>query len=246
MMKMKISEKAYIWRGLFYISGLLLLALGITLNTKAELGVSPIISVAYVAAVIKDFNFGNTTFVLYASFVAVEILLHTLRYRKAESAPSKETEHASFQSILIKDILQLPLSLVFTRFMNLFSGYIPDCVADCAGTFWGSFPGRIIVLLLAIILTGIGAVLSLDMRIIPNPGDGIVQALSDCIQKNVGFTKNCFDACCITITIIASLLFAGHLIGVGIGTVFAVIGVGRVMALFNHFFLKKLTTLCDI
>lgn len=41
--------------------------------------------------------------------------------------------------------------------------------------------------------TGIGAALSLNMRIVPNPGDGIVQAIADCTRKSVGFTKNCVD-----------------------------------------------------
>ena len=83
--------------------------------------------------------------------------------------------------------------------------------------------------------------MSLNMRIIPNPGDGIVQAISDCIHKPVGFTKNCFDLLNICITISVGLIFAHKLIGVGVGTVVAVLGVGRVIALFNHFFMKKMT-----
>ena len=101
------------------------------------------------------------------------------------------------------DLLQLPLSLIFTRFMNLFSAWIP-APAD-------NFLLQLIFLLFGITLTGIGAAISLNMRIIPNPGDGIVQAIADCIHKPVGFTKNCFDLCNICITITISLLFAGHL-----------------------------------
>ena len=40
-------QKNYIYRGGFYLVGLLVLALGISLNTKTGLGVSPIISVSY-------------------------------------------------------------------------------------------------------------------------------------------------------------------------------------------------------
>ena len=83
--------------------------------------------------------------------------------------------------------------------------------------------------------------MSLNMRIIPNPGDGIVQAIADFIQKPVGFTKNCFDLLNICITISVGMIFAHKLVGVGIGTVVAVLGVGRVIALFNHFFMKKMT-----
>lgn len=32
--------------------------------------------------------------------------------------------------------------------------------------------------------------MSLNMRIIPNPGDGIVQAIADFVHKGVGITKN--------------------------------------------------------
>ena len=76
--------------------------------------------------------------------------------------------------------------------------------------------------------------MSLNMRLVPNPGDGIVQAIADTIGRSVGFTKNCFDLFNIVLTTAISLLFAGHLVGVGVGTVVAVVGVGRVIALFNH------------
>lgn len=65
-------QKTYFYRGLFYLMGLLILALGITLNTKTGLGVSPIISVSFSISTIWHFNFGNTTLVLYALFVVVE------------------------------------------------------------------------------------------------------------------------------------------------------------------------------
>ena len=61
-----------------------------------------------------------------------------------------------------------------------------------------------------------------------------MQAIADTVGKSVGFTKNCFDLCNITITIGISMVFAGRLTGVGVGTVVAVIGVGRVIALFNR------------
>ena len=48
------------------------------------------------------------------------------------------------------------------------------------------------VLIAGIVLTGIGAAMSLNMRVIPNPGDGIVQAIADFVRKPVGITKNCF------------------------------------------------------
>ena len=227
-------KKALIYRIVFYLLGLLVLAHGLTLNTKAGLGVSPIISVSFSVAEIWDFNFGNTTLVLYALFVVVEMALHLMQYRRFRSDDIAHAKQANLRLTLLLDVLQFPLSLVFTRFLNLFSGWIPTLETDYAGSFLGSFPGRFLFLCLAIVLTGVGAAASLDMRLVPNPGDGIVQAIADTVGKSVGFTKNCFDLCNITITIGISMVFADRLTGVGVGTVVAVIGVGRVIALFNR------------
>lgn len=96
-------------RGIVYVAGLLLLAMGIILNTKTGLGVSPIISVAYSVSVISGMNLGNMTLILYSIFVLIEMILHTIRRKKGE-----------YVKRLFLDILQIPLSIVFTRFMNLF------------------------------------------------------------------------------------------------------------------------------
>lgn len=233
-------KKNTILRVICYAAGLLILALGIILNTKSGLGVSPIISVAYSIATIGEFNFGNITFLLYSVFVVVEIILHFFRNRRysceADGAIAPAA-HRDLKLVLVMDLLQLPLSLVFTRFMNLFSAMLPAP---------RNIASKLLVLAAGIILTGIGAAMSLNMRIIPNPGDGIVQAISDCIGKPVGFTKNCFDLFNICLTISISLIFAHRLIGIGLGTVVSVLGVGRVIALFNHLFMKKMTAAAGV
>ena len=234
-------KKSTCLRIVFYVTGLLTLALGIILNTKSGLGVSPIISVSYSISTIWKLNFGNMTFVLYAIFVVVEMILHSIRYWKLthqEEPIRQRSVKKTWGMVILMDALQLPLSLVFTRFMNLFSNLIPN-PGD-------KFIWKLLVLLLGILLTGIGAAMSLDMRIIPNPGDGIVQAIADCVGKPVGLTKNCFDLLNICITISVSLIFVHHLVGVGLGTVISVLGVGRVIALFNYLFLDKMKKLTNL
>ena len=78
-------KKEHIYRGIFYVAGLLILALGIILNTKSGLGVSPIISVSYSVSTIWKMNFGNTTFLLYTVFVLVEMVIHLVRKEKRPS-----------------------------------------------------------------------------------------------------------------------------------------------------------------
>ena len=62
-------------RWVLYTLGMLVLALGLTLNTKTGLGVSPIISVAFGVSEIWGLNFGDVTFLLYGLFVAGQIAL---------------------------------------------------------------------------------------------------------------------------------------------------------------------------
>lgn len=227
-------KKQSFYRIFFYILGLLILALGLTLNTKAGLGVSPIISVSYSVAQIFGLNFGNTTMFLYCVFVLAQLVLHGIQWKQHPETDSR--------FVLLMDVLQIPLSLVFTRFLNLFGAFFPDLSAGAAG-WTDRLPLRLVVLLLAILCTGVGATMSLSMRIVPNPGDGIVQTLSDCTHRSVGFTKNCFDLCNITLTILLGLLLSGHLVGIGLGTVLAVVGVGRVIALFQHLAGRKIARL---
>ncbi len=221
-------------RWCFYAAGLLLLALGLTLNTQTGLGASPIISVSYTVAVVFQLPFGDVTFLQYGAFVAIQLWLHWAlnRCRKRQG----KTPRLSLRQIWIMDLLQLPLSLAFTRFLNLFSTLLPDLS--------GSHPAlRLLALLAAITLTGIGAAMSLDMRLVPNPGDGIVQALADFFQKPVGLAKNAFDALNILLALILGFLWAGGLVGVGLGTLCAVVGVGRVIAVFQRLWGK---TLCGL
>lgn len=218
----------------FYLAGLLILAMGLTLNTKAGLGVSPIISVSYSVSQIFGLNFGNVTMAQYSLFVVVELVLHSLR--------KGDRDRQGSRMVLVMDLLQISLSLVFTRFLNLFGALVPD-VAAGAASWRENLPVRLAVLVLAILCTGVGASMSLSMRIVPNPGDGIVQAIADWLRKPIGLTKNGFDLANITLTILLGLALAGRVVGVGIGTVVAVVGVGRVMALFQHLAGRKMAAL---
>ncbi len=205
--KQKKIGRQQVMRMLFYLAGMVILAFGITMNTKTGLGVSPIISIAYSVSTIWKLNFGNMTMALYCVFVIAQFIIRG----KDRKWP---------------DLLQIPVALLVSQLLNLFSWLMRDFHFE---SFWINLA----FLILAILLTGLGVVLSVDMRLVPNPGDGIVQAISDRTGKSLGLTKNLFDIGCIITTIVLGLTMEGKLIGIGLGTVLAVIGVGRAIALFN-------------
>ena len=55
-----------------------------------------------------------------------------------------------------------------------------------------------------------------------------------------------FDLTNITITLVLSFVFAGHLVGVGVGTILAMIGVGRTIAVFNHFTYERMKEMAGV
>ena len=196
-----------------YILGLFILALGLTINTKCGLGTSPIISVAYTIHRVTSYDLGNVIFVQYTVFVLLQLWL------------KKDWRN-------IKVWLQLPLSLVFTRVMNGISALIT------VGT--DSLNTKITLLTIAIICTGIGAALSVNMRMVANPGDGIVSVIADVSGKKMGTVKNIVDIACVLCSIMIAIIFHCNEGGVGIGTFCAMIGVGRVIAVFNRICGKQL------
>lgn len=204
-------------RFFFYILGICILALGLTLSTKTNLGASPIIAVAFAISQLSGLKLGDATFLLYGFFILVQIGLHLF------PAPGKGR---SKRAVLI-DLLQLPFSIFFTRLLNLYAARIPAPEAMLH---------RILLLILAVILIGCGAALTLDMRLVASPGDGIVQTISDTSGLELGLTKNIVDVCCVLATCALTYGFTRHIIGIGIGTLAGMFGTGRVIAVFNRLF----------
>lgn len=94
------------------------------------------------------------------------------------------------------------------------------CVFDYLFRFQAdSFWLNLLILIGAVLLTGLGVVMSVDMRLVPNPGDGIVQTIADRSEK---------------------------LIGIGIGTLVAMLGVGRAVALFNLLLWRPMTKVAGL
>lgn len=212
------GKRKLINRLLSYGLGIVILALGITLNTKTGLGVSALVSIAYTVANAWNLNFALMTFLLYTCFALIEVGL------KWGFLPQ-------LRKVLWKDLLQIPFSLAFSLFLNVFGGIIP--VAEHVGA-------QIVMLVLAIVCTGIGAAMIVDMHLIPNPADGLAQTLGMVTKKGMGLGKNLLDCSCVGISAVIGLVARGRLIGIGIGTIAAMIGVGRVVALFNRCFETKL------
>lgn len=206
------------YRFAVYCIGLLLLALGIVLNSKTGLGVSPIISVPYSISVIFGMNLGNATLLIYMLCVLGQMALRGRSFR-------------SF------DLLQIPMSIAFSRVINVFNGMITVNFND--------FVLNLFMLAAAIVLTGTGMAISVEMKLVPNAADGLAQAIGERLGKGLGLGKNILDVSCVLITLAIGLVFAGKVTGIGLGTLAAVLGVGRSAALFNLHYKEKMIALAS-
>ncbi|MCR5467498.1 MAG: DUF6198 family protein [Lachnospiraceae bacterium] len=211
-------------RILSYVIGMTVLAMGLTLNTKLSLGVSPLLSTAFSTSEIYGFTLANASLVMYVLLVFAEILLHI--------------KMKSFVSIPI-DAAQIPITVLFTRVMAVFDIFIPNYATGSADSFFYSLTGRYILLIIAIVLIGIGAAMTMNARLVPNPGDGIVLVISDFLKKEVGDVKNVFDISCVGITLLICVLSGSTIVGIGVGSVLGMLLTGRVIAVYNWMFVKR-------
>lgn len=193
-------------RIIVYIAGLIILALGIDLNTKTMLGISPIISVPYNISVISGWLLGAVIFSYYVLLVILQLLIQK-------------------KDFPVYQFLQIPCAFVTSAAVQIFDNVIPVP---------GHIALKIIVLILAIVVTAIGTSLVVGMKIVPNPADGLANIIGTKLGHGFGFGKNIIDFISITVSIIIGLVAKGSIIGIGIGTVITMIMTGRVIALLQN------------
>lgn len=206
------------YRAVMYCIGLLILALGIILNTKTGLGVSPIMSIPYCVSKVWKMSLGNATLCIYILCVVLQMVLRGKKFRTF-------------------DLLQIPMSIIFSWVINIFNSMIT--------VNFDSLLLNILLLVVAIMLTGIGVVITVAVNFVPNSADGLAQAVGERMGTNLGFGKNILDICSVLITVVIGLVFTGKVIGIGIGTLAAVFGVGRSIALVNMLLKKRILALAS-
>ena len=204
---------AGIVRILIYCAGVLILALGLVLNAKTGLGVTAILSVPYtVNRIVPSLSFGTCTTILYVLFVLLQAFL--------------------LKRIDLRILLQLPFSVLFGKIIDMYNALIP--IED------PPLIAGILLIALAIVLTALGVVLMVSMRLIVNPGDGIVQAVSEKARRPFGTAKLCVDISMLCVTLLLCALFVHGIAGIGVGTLATALCIGPLINVFNRLFRARL------
>lgn len=93
---------------------------------------------------------------------------------------------------------------------------------------------QIVILIIAIVLTALGAFLMVLGDIVLNPADGLVHTIGKVTNKDFGFVKNIADLVFIVLTVVICLVIKGYILG--IGTVASAIFIGRFVALYQNIY----------
>lgn len=187
-----------------YVTGILLVSLGIVLCKKCGWGISPISCVPLVLAMALPLSFGALTSIFHAVNVLVQMAL-TRGWRDARLW------------------LQLPLALVFGAAIDVMNIML---TVPCEG-------GAVQLALLtgSICFTAVGMVLMLDADLVQNPPDGTVRQVSVMLNRPLGGVKVAYDVMCVVLAATFGLALLGRIEGLGIATLASALLVGKTIEL---------------
>ena len=213
---MKNNKLAARWG--IYVAGMSVQGLGLYLNARCGLGTSALLGAAYVLGLFWNVSFGDATKIIFAVYIAAQFVVRGWKGKQW------------------RDLLQLPVAIFIGEVFNLLDAVFPT---ELVMSSWAL---RILVLVCAVTFNGIGATLAVNMRLIPSPGDGIVQALADRTGLEMGKMKRIADCTLVAAAAILSFVLFGRLEGVGIGTIVAMFAVGKIISKCNGLFGDKIRT----
>ena len=196
-----------------YLVGVVVLCMGVVLNTKTGLGTSAMSTIPYAMHLIEGISLGTATVIIYGIFVMLQLAL--------------------VRRLDLKIILQVPVSLLFGAAIDFLDLWVFRFQAQ-------GLADGLVMLVVAIALTALGVTLVVSARLVPVATDGMVQTLSDVTGWEFGKTKYVFDGTCLCVTLAYSLIRVGYPVGIGMGTVCAVLLTGGACSVWNRLLGERL------
>ena len=187
-----------------FLLGVFLIAIGVALSVRADLGTAPIASLPAVLSFITPVSVGTYVMTLNVIFVVLQVLILRRKFPK-------------FQ------LIQLPLAVAFGLFVDL-AMYL---------TAWlepSSYLEQWAWLLVSVVMLAVGVYVEMQPRLTYLPGNAIVFTIYTVLQNiRYGTIKTLVDSTFVILAAIVSLTTMGGLYGVREGTVFSALTVGLLL-----------------
>lgn len=199
-------------RGIIYILSINILAIGIILNTKTNLGVAAFTSLFYALSKIIDISLGTASILLYLALIFIQVIL--------------------IKRLTFAIVLEIPFSIIF--------GYITDLYDSIIKFECSNILSAYLLLLIAIIFISIGVYFSVGCNLVATPVESTVKVISQVYRLKFSLVKNLFDITMIIITILICIILKEPIYGIGLGTVISALLVGRFISGYQYLFDKKI------
>lgn len=199
-------------RWIIYILSINILALGIILNTRTDLGVAAFTSLFYAFSKVKNISLGIASIILYLILIIVQICL--------------------VRKLTITIFLEIPFSLIF--------GYIIDFYDSLIKIRCSNLLSAYLLLLIAIIFVSLGVYFSVSYNLIATPVESTVKTISQVYNLKFSLVKNVFDITMIIMMLLLCLVLQIPVYGIGMGTVLSALLVGRFISGYQYLFDEKI------
>ena len=208
---MKILKDAWM-----IIIGSFFMGLGIALTKCAELGVSTISSVPNVVSIRFTFlTMGTWSAIWNIVMIAAQIAILGKKFHPLQ-------------------FLQIPVSIVFGWFTDFGVWLFTNIPKDL-------YIVKLLMSTSGIIVLAFGISIMVIANKVMNPGEAIVKVIADKLKRDFGNTKIMFDVFCVVLALVLSLLFFNfRIVGIGEGTILAVIGTGISVKFFTKLLKNKI------
>ena len=174
--------------------GLILIALGVALSLKSNLGTAPIsCPPAMFNLRWTGISVGTFTWLMHLVFILLQMVLLGRKFKPAY-------------------LMQLPAALVF--------GYLCDAaIWACSGITVTTYPGRLLLCLATVVVTAVGLRLEIIASAWMIAGDMTILVLSRVSRLRVSTVKILFDVACVLIAAVFAYACFGRLDGDGTNSV---------------------------
>ena len=204
-----MSRPETIKRFLFMLIGLTVTALGLAVCVRADLGISPITTLAF--ALNKAFparTLGTSVFFQHIVFFILTVALLGKDFKP-------------FQ------LLQLPCSFLFGYFVDFWEILLRDLTLS-------GYAARVFLLLVGCVIVGLGFSLSYTSRVALEANTAFLNAFSLRSGKPYSTLKTLTDVLIVAMAAIVGLIFLRTIVGIREGTVIAALIIGPIAGFFNR------------
>ncbi len=195
-------------RCIVFVTGLFIMAFGVALSIKANLGTSPISSVPFIYSLGFPFSMGIITIIMHIVMILLQVIILQKAYKPIQ-------------------LLQLVVALIFGYFTDLTLFLVKANV--CPTNYFYQW----ILCILSIFTIAFGIFIEVKAKVTYLAGEGLVLAISKAFHLEFGKTKVWFDCSLVSIAIVSSFIFLKDLHGIREGTVASAVFVGLTVRFFN-------------